>query len=311
MKNVTKVVIIGSVALSSHTFNLRTPVDTDLVCTYEALQQYLKQWNIIAQYPISKGKKIFAKTSMGHIFEAEIAWENSIAEKLIKLVEDDKDTIYNEANNLIVLTPSLDVLYMLKMSHRFLKNSPHFLKTMRDIQLMRKIGAKIRPEHQTFYKERQKETYNYSHPKLDVKKDEFFDSDKNKIVMVYDHDSIHEAVKHLAKPAYTYYQKDNEEVACSKEKFFAVDESVRLYGVLEEAYVLALERSQIPFKEKVDPYKSFCIALMKISTSITSGYFRTFCWENYDKALAMYNSNYVLNFWDKVKSGVVKLVAHE
>ncbi len=83
-------------------------------------------------------------------------------------------------------------------------------------------------------------------------------------------------------------------------------EAVRLAGVLEESYVLALERSQVPFKGKLAPKTSFMIALEKVCTSITSGWFREYAWENYNKVLALYDPNYVKKFWEAVDNEVVK-----
>ncbi len=80
----------------------------------------------------------------------------------------------------------------------------------------------------------------------------------------------------------------------------------RLYGVLEEAYVLALERSQIPFAGKVTPRQSFDIAIEKVCTSITSGWFREFAWENYDKVVELYRDDYVEKFKAGVDKGIVK-----
>lgn len=82
----------------------------------------------------------------------------------------------------------------------------------------------------------------------------------------------------------------------SKDKFFSCHPNVQLYGVLEEAYVLALERHQIPNNFKPDPKASFDIALEKICTSITSGWFREFAWENYYKVQELYSPNYVTKF---------------
>ena len=100
--------------------------------------------------------------------------------------------------------------------------------------------------------------------------------------------------------------KDGAEVECDKEKFFSAGERIRLYGVLEEAQVLALERSQIPFRGKVEPRRSFDIALQKVCTSITSGWFREFAWENFDKVEEMYEDDYVSRFWKAVDDGKVK-----
>lgn len=86
----------------------------------------------------------------------------------------------------------------------------------------------------------------------------------------------------------------------SKELFFAASERVRLCGVYEETCVLALERSQIPYDFKPDARWSFEMALMKVCTSITSGWFREYAWENYDKVLDLYDemgeNNYIERF---------------
>lgn len=307
-------ICIGSYALKALNIlqNERTINDLDLIGSYDEILNYCKNLgSVISFYPIEDGKKIFCKVSKLRqnepleiqIIEAEVTWSGSTAEKLHELLITDDESIY--CDNLLI--PSVDVLYLLKMSHRFLKNSPHFLKTMKDIKYLRSIGAKINPRYASFYRERCKETYNYSHPKLNVNKDKFFNNDD--IEYIYDHDSIHEAVKHLDRPAYVYFKKDNEEVLCDKHKFLNLNENIKLYAVLEEAYVLALERSQIPFKERnIDPRKSFEIALMKVCTSITSGWFREYAWENYDNVFGLYNDKYAEIFFNKVKNKEVAFV---
>ncbi len=241
---------------------------------------------------------------VGVIVEAEITWPDSSAKKLFDLVVNDP-----QSEELIggFIVPSLDVLYMLKMSHRYLRNSPHFLKTMRDIQLMRKHGAKISTRYKEFYKERMAETYWYKHPKLNVDKKGFFNEKENYNIFV--HDDIHRAVRHLSKPAYEFYQVDDEEVLCSKDKFYSVTEEIRMYGALEEAYVLALERHQIPNSFKPKPEQSFDIAMMKVCTSITSGWFREYCWENYNRVVDLYQydkPNYVERFKTALAHGEVR-----
>ncbi len=204
---------------------------------------------------------------------------------------------------------------MLKKSHRYLKNSPHFYKTMADIRHLRlamgpdweeRFGFNFNSD---FMALREKETYWYKHPNLNQKKDTFFSGDG--VEYIYDHDDIHKAVAHLAKPAYEYYKIPGEEVKCSKELFHNQLPEVRIFGVMEEAYTLALERSQIPIKHgKFEnstwtPHQSFKFALMKVCTSITSGWFREFAWENHDTVLAMYDRGYADRFWQAVEEGKV------
>lgn len=298
-------IVIGSEALRKHGIETgRKRLDVDVIGEYDEIVEWTKRkfGPLKACYPVSDGKKLVCKTDK-MIVEGEITWDDSNAAQLRDLILNDAGTMYEKSPDGYVV-PSVNLLYMLKMSHRYLRNSPHFIKTMRDIQQLRLFGAKIEPAHEEFYKERMRVTYDYGHPKLDQSKKDFFSDDG--IKYVYDHDSIHEAVKHMPRPAYNYYKPDENEVYCSKELFFANQEHVRLYGGLEEAYVLALERSQIPFPGKKTPQWSFDFALMKVCTSITSGWFREFCWENYDKIRDLYDPEYVNRFWKAVEAGIVK-----
>lgn len=301
-------VIIGSEALNINLhYPYRKAVDLDFICTYDEFEKALKdikaESEVQAVYPENDGKKMIVLAKGGQPREYEIAWPGSTAEGLLNIIKEDRETSTFVGRTV----PSLDVLYMLKMSHRYKKDSPHFKKTMDDILFLRGVGAKIRPEWQEWFKAREKETYNYKHPKLKTSKGEFFDKSHG-IIYKYNHDDIHESVKHLERPAYIYYKPENEEVMCSKEMFFAVDESVRLFGGVEEAMVLSIERSQVPFPGAWSPKKSFDYALSKICTSITSGFFREFCWENYYKIQSLYSPGYLDKFWDDVDSGIVRLV---
>lgn len=302
------IALIGSRAMNHwvNTEHQRTPNDLDIVGTYDEITAFVKHIRrtekIKAQYPFDSGKKIFIKTEK-RIIEAEVAWENSNSLKLQEMIA--KDGTIQNIDGLDMLVAPLNLLYTLKMSHRYLKDSPHFLKTMKDIQLMRTYKTVIPEEYKEFYKERQAIQYNYKLPKLNQTKDTFFSGDG--IVYEYDHDTIHEAVKFLEQPAYTYYADG--EVWSSKEKFNQCSEEIKLYGVLEESLVLACERSQLAFNPRPDARWSFEHALFKVCTSITSGFFREYAWENYDSVIELYNKvglNYIDRVDEAIKNGIVK-----
>lgn len=193
-----------------------------------------------------------------------------------------------------------DICLAIKMSHRFKKNNPFFRKTMHHIRFLRNKGYGLdnNPALTEIMLQRQKETLSYVHPNLNVSKDAFFKDD----IYTYDHDSIHEAVSLTGRPAYTFYLKDGSQVLTSKEKFMALPEEIKLAGVYEETCVLALERSQIPndFKN-VSSEHSFMMALEKVCTSITSGWFREYAWENYFKVVQMYKTLGVNDYIDRYK----------
>lgn len=276
-------------------------MDWDFVGTIDEATAFVKSKGIISRsYPTNGGNYWLFKTTDQTIYELEIAWPGSLSEELLELCK------YELTNCSMggVRVPNLDILYMLKMSHRYRKNSPHFTKTMRDIHTMRYAGAVIRPEHKDFYERRTAATYDYSHPNLNTNKTEFFKGDG--ITYIYDHDSIHEAMKHFDKPAYLYYKEFGEEVKSSQHRFNKCTEYERLHGVLEEAYVLALERSIIPHPGALTDKQAFDTALMKVCTSITSGWFREFAWEHYNDVQQLYDAAYTGRFWNAVKNGVVK-----
>lgn len=306
--------LIGSHALRYHLPDMPANgrfKDFDLISSYEEYDLWVKSLtNVRECYPIDSGKKMVVKTESNDIFEVEIAWPGSTGESLIAMVAKTRPLLFHKTNPTVPIhyIPDLNTLYTIKMSHRFLKNSPHFLKTMKDLWLMKTKGAVIPEDMKGWLKEREKATYTYAHPKLNQGKEGFFDKNQG-VTYVYDHDSIHRAMAHLEMPAYEYYKGDTAEVFCDRKKFDALPELTKLYGVLEEAYVLALERSQVPFQGKVPTDWSFFKALEKVCTSITSGWFRAYAYNNYDAVVDLYKQNYpgwyVDKFWDGVEKGVV------
>ena len=47
------------------------------------------------------------------------------------------------------------------------------------------------------------------------------------------------------------------------------------------------------------------IALEKVCTSITSGWFREFAWENFDVVTNLYNDDYITKFTNAMKDGII------
>jgi hypothetical protein len=223
-------------------------------------------------------------------------------QELLFAADQDYDMSVRLDTGHIVATPP--VLLALKLSHRYLKNSPHFLKTMNDINYLRGKGAVLNDFLTDWVKRRAKVTYDYSHPSLRRNKDTFFSNDE--VPYIYDHDTIHESVKTFSTPAFELIKEDTAEVFCSKQKFMAQPEEVKLATVLEESLTLALERSQIPFNFEPDPFKSFTMALEKVCTSIASGWWREYAWENYFKVLNMYRDDYVDRFKTALAEGIIK-----
>ena len=263
------------------------PRDTDIIGTFaefKAFSAMIKETKGLAHcVPLGKNK-FHIRDNVGWNYEFEIAWPGTTGESLME---------YCGNGFTAALVAPLRVQLALKLSHRYLKDSPHFLKTMRYIQHYRQLGVVLDAWLEEWLVQRERATYTYGHPKLDVSKQEFFSGDG--LAYVYDHDSIHETValslqpcQNKPLPAYQRYMAEGAAVLSSSEAFFALPFEFQLHGVYEETCVLALERSQIPFDFKPAARYSFEIALMKVCTSITSGWFRQFAYENYDKVLDLY-----------------------
>jgi len=294
--------LVGSRALIHYGFK-RTPKDWDYISTQADYDEFVKEHK--DRIVLITDKK------WGHLvyMQGSDPIEIEIVEK-----RPSTQVLMDNWDNWFPYPPHKEIapnvlLYALKMSHRFLKNSPHFLKTMRDIKEMEEKYGKwpiYMDRFRDWYKMRVAETYDYSHPSLNRKKKDFFVDD----FYVYDHDQIHAIVAINELPAFNYFKEDAAEVKCSKEKFFECDESIRLAAVYEESCVLALERHQITNNFSPTPEKSFLISLEKVCTGITSGWFREVAWTNYDKVVDLYHkrgkSNYVDLFKQAVESGTIK-----
>jgi hypothetical protein len=280
--------LIGSHALVKNGVDIgRKPMDYDFISTYDEYAAFVKENKPSQAYPLD-GSHMVCKFKDGRICEFEIAWPESSAEAILSIEQGHEYA-------------SLPMLRLIKESHKYKRNSPHFLKTMIDLKKLRSM-VDVPKDWKNLLKLRETESYNYSHPRLNQSKKDFF---TDAVDYKYDHDTIHMAVKHLDRPAYSYYMVDGEEVMTSKKKFFDLPEEYRLYGVLEESYVLALERHQIPNEYAPKPDMSFRIALSKVCTSITSGWFREYAYDNYEKVCELYSDNYVTNFKTALEAGEI------
>lgn len=175
-------ILIGSRALMIRAGGIlnRKPADFDFICTNQEFDEWLSRnrrkigsCKIYAED--TKFNKMIVESnitdSRSHC-EFEIVEPFKSSELIDNYVKNDPDTIETEFG----LVPSLNVLFMLKASHRYLKDSPWFWKTLNDYHIMKRAGAKIKgyPALEEILKKREKETYTYLHPKLNQSKNSFF-----------------------------------------------------------------------------------------------------------------------------------------
>lgn len=306
--------LIGSRALALRAPGLlkRNPLDFDFIATQEAYEDFVKKNNDKIRpeeiYPLNDGQKWIVKGEKIEgqpqtILEFEIAEKRESAAEFLKVVAADERTISNSFG----MVPRLDLLFMLKKSHRYLKNSPHFAKNFNDYHAMKRVPGVSADAYADLLKLREKETYaEQKHPKLNVKKEAFFSNDQ--VEYVYDHDSIHISVcdRELGKPAYLFYAEPGEEVKSSKKLFFEASDHVKLRGVVEESAVLAIERSLVPYPDKKTPREAWMFAYSKVATSITSGWFREWAYENGPQVLKAFPADFFDRFKEGLASGIVK-----
>ena len=263
--------------------------DYDVICTEKEFlhrkQTYYYDCEIIdGGHPI---RKSYVVKVIDGIHEIEVATNGSTAKSLLRILK------HNEVSN-------IDLAYTLKMSHRFLRNSPHFEKTWRDIKDLRKLGAKIPACLNLWFLKREKETYYYKHPNLNQGKADFFDT--KGVTYIHDHDSIHEAVALGDIPAYRSFLVG--EVKTCQKLFEQQTFDTKINAVLEEAMVLAIERCLVNRENPhEDEHSVWKYSLQKVCTSITSGWFREFAWENYGLCCKLYYSR-VQGFYSRFEQAL-------
>ena len=121
-------IIIGSVSAVVHgVFDSKyKPSDTDIIGSYEEMQRYIKDNKVISVTPTSANSNLILLQD-----NSKVEWELSWPDKSGGMLQN----ILKSWDTTVIADP--EVLYTLKMSHRFKKNSPHFRKTMDHIIALR------------------------------------------------------------------------------------------------------------------------------------------------------------------------------
>ena len=306
-------ILIGSRSLALRAGSIlgRAPLDFDWVCTREEFDTWLEKNSHKVKptkvYELPQFHKMIVEGSTN--CEFEIITTGTSSELLADLVDNDPETIDTPFGKV----PSLNILLAIKDSHKYKKfetprGCANFYKHAIDWHSMVRCGAEIKPEHKEFITLRERETYIHKLPKLNVSKEEFFDSSKNNVQQIFVHDDIHRAIAINDKPAYEYYMVDGSEVLTSKKKFFECSEHIRLCGVIEEAITLAVERSLVPHPGVWTSDYAFRFALGKVCSTITGGYFRKHSFLNIFNALREYPKDYFEKFKRAVENGTVRYV---
>ncbi len=210
-----------------------------------------------------------------------------------------------------IIPAPLEVLYSLKKSHinfpvRFKKHiqsyalMSQFTKHVDSLEEITKIN----------FKETEARIGALRTPKLNKSAKKFFGQSNAYVRSFFIHDHIHEMVAHFEKPGYTYMQPDPTSAMCSKRMWDSFTEDMKKKTVLEECYVIALERKILPMLfgggEIVSEREAFDWAFSRVCTTLCSGWFREYATNHYFVIDMFYNPEYVTDFLQKYEDGLIQ-----
>lgn len=270
-----KFLIAGSKALQHWLGDAhwRTPADTDYIGYSVDLPFDLKSF--------SEEVPNFLFTDKKHRKEFFSA---DLCEPLRKLIARNVDDTYLDLRSCMIMKNAHKHFYLGKF-HKSFKHLTDYSRLL-DLVELTEEEKQISAEYRDWLIQ-----YAYNNdprllyfPKLNKTKDQFF---TDGVTYYVDHDLIHTKVAIGEQPAYTHCLTG--EVMFSNKLFNQLDYNLKVNMVLEESFVLALERALIPlFKGEVyvpaiTPTEAFQYAFVRVATNITSGDFRDFAADNFYK----------------------------
>lgn len=275
-----------------------------LICGSKALRHWLgeKHWRTISDTDVLG---YFVDVDLfGYVEEApNFIYTNfkerkefinaSLCEPLRKLIAMNKDDTYLDLKSCLIMKNAHKHFYLGKYNKSF-KHLLDYSNLLEHVQLS-EDEKQISIEYREWLIEYV--YYNDSRllhfPKLNKSKEQFFN---DRVTYYVDHDMIHEKVAIDSVPAYTYCLTG--EVMFSNKLFKDLEFQKKVNMVLEESFVLALERALIPmFKGEtylpaVTPDSAFKYALVRVATNITSGDFRDFAADNFHTIYEIYKQHH-------------------
>jgi hypothetical protein len=298
--------IIGSKALKYRfPFLKRDVVDVDAIATFREIEMFIED---LRPRSVNHGDGI---VSLKGISVRDEVFDRKNAEFLIA----DKSPAmrmyltYHALSNPDELYASPHILYSLKKSH--IHFPVRFQKHIADFVFLDRIldGKDVLSDVTAAnFMETESRLGKLRTPSLNKTVDEFFGQSRGRVKSYFIHDDMHKAVAHYNEPLYLRMQPDRVIAACNKRMWdlFSYEDKCRC--VLEEAYVIALERRILPALyggSSVWSTASEALdwALMRICTNLCSGWFRDFATRNYPEIRELASTSYVEDFLSKVHNG--------
>jgi len=309
-------VIIGSAALAHHYPDFpRIPHDTDIVVDRETYQSIIS-----------------SKEGIEFLKENENGWSSIVKFKGIGYIEyfiadgiSSLETLLRQSQVLWNGFAPPEVLYSMKKAHihypiKFQKHIGDFLFLREKLRQQKNISLELDLNSQmdwldelpTFTAMHQKCTEErlgkVKTPKMKQSKEQFFGKSKNYVTSYFVHDDMHKAIAlmHEGDPVYQKILAEGAEVETDPALWGRLTLQQKIWCVLEEVYVIALERKIIPqMFEKggfdPSPKEAFDWALFRVCTTLCDGFFRDFACKAYDKIQAQYNPDYVNLFFKNIR----------
>jgi hypothetical protein len=292
--------LIGSAALKWHHPDHRPPMDVDFIAwPYEVSSFFtINRDKILSSQTLHGGAKCVIYFTDVKV-ELEVAQLGSSNELLLQRGYQVNAFLYG------MQVSVADVVTLLTIKKSHMTKPINWWKHITDYEILKCLAGKEIPEsHKKIYDLRVLETDTRmpsTKPYLDISNDEFFKKSQETVGRVFNHDDLHRLTKFYAIPLFDHVKIDKNKASCSRGLFEALSHTDQIKCVQEEAFVIALERIIIPdlqAERTPEPLKAYKWAIERISTTLTSGWFREFSIEN---ALEILNIE-KLDYYDKFKA---------
>lgn len=317
--------VIGSFALLHHYYNefRKNVKDLDIVMPKKYLPIFLEnkevEWRNVEDKDLQTADSIKLKVKANPL-PIEILFSDGVGSLELILDQLCKDDFY----------APLEVLYSIKKAHIHfpIKFHKHIIDLMFiRYKLREKLGITLDQDLEAegdlldyypgltymHFKETEKRRGKLKTPKMTEDKAQFFGKSKNFVKSYYVHDNMHLAMAHDKDPVYLKILKSGAEVETDHELWKKLSIQQKIWCVLEEVYVIALERKILPglFDDKscraldipVWTFEqAFDWALMRVCTTLCDGFFRDFAVRAFDEISKQYNPDYVNLFFKNIKN---------
>lgn len=299
-------ILIGSLALRYHYDDyFAFPNDVDLIGTEKEFFDWISTLNLKEDPNRNEYENLVVYNFKlnGINYEYEVAEnENSATDYLAYCLNKEGD---------FEIAP-VDVLFSIKRSH--IHKEINFRKHILDFHFLKRKKIEFNDQLDKITKKRKEETdirLKSRFPNLNKSYDDFVKESQDVLKRIYDHDDLHRIVAHYDKPLYMSLQEeDNDKVWCKKDYWNQFSFEDKIKCVLEETYVITLERQIIPMlfqgKGLVSKQKATEWALIRTATALSSGWFSDFIIDNFFEIKKNINYSFIDNFFDELERGNVK-----